>query len=77
MTIAQAPSSKDEDQDLSEVDRFPTLVRTFDVLDRLGSRLFDDALIPVSLAHNWAAYPLANAERVLRVLTEASLKKFP
>jgi hypothetical protein len=69
-----APNS-DMVSDLSSLDRFPTLGRTFDVLDRLGSRLFDDALIPASLAHNWAAYPLANAERVLRVLTEASLKK--
>jgi hypothetical protein len=67
----------DESDDLSRLIRFPTLARTFDVLDRLGSRLFDDALIPASLAHHWAAYPLANAERVLRILTEDSLRKLP
>lgn len=67
--------SKKDKNDLSELHRFPTLARTFEVLDRLGSRLYDDALIPVSLAHNWAAYPLANAERVLRVLTEQAIKR--
>ncbi len=66
--------SKKDKNDLSELHRFPTLARTFEVCDRLGSRLYDDALIPVALAHNWAAYPLANAERVLRVLTEQTIK---
>jgi hypothetical protein len=75
---SQARTDRDERQaDLSNLQRFPTLARAFDVLDRLGSRLFDDALIPASLAHNWAAYPLANAERVLRVLTEESLSRLP
>ncbi|MFJ5608203.1 hypothetical protein ACIQCJ_02240 [Streptomyces sp. NPDC093221] len=55
--------------------RFPTLKRTLEVLDQMGSRLYDDAVIPVSLAHNWAAYPLSNADRVLRVLTEQTITK--
>jgi len=72
---ANQPNAADQGGpgDLSDLARFPTLARTFDTLDRLGCRLFDDALIPASLAHNWAAYPLANAERVLRILTEDSL----
>jgi hypothetical protein len=61
--------------DLSAVQRFPTLRRTLDLLDGLGSRLYDNALIPVSLAHHWAAYPLVNAERILRVLTDQALKE--
>lgn len=72
-----ASATANQQADLSRLDRFPTLVRTCDVLDRLGSRLFDDALIPASLAHSWAAYPLANAERVLRILTEDSLSRLP
>jgi hypothetical protein len=55
--------------------RFPTLRRTFEVLDRMGTHLYDDAVIPVSLAHNWAAYPLSNADKVLRVLTEQTLSR--
>src|SRR5690606_31955272 len=58
----------------SKPERFPTLRRTFEVLDRMGSRLYDDAVIPVSLAHTWAAYPLNNADHVLRILTEETLK---
>ncbi|MFD1541544.1 hypothetical protein [Nonomuraea guangzhouensis] len=67
--------TKGEDSDYDLPSRFPTLKRTFEVLDRMGSRLYDDAVIPVSLAHNWAAYPLANADRVLRVLTEQAIAK--
>jgi hypothetical protein len=59
----------------SQPARFPTLKRTFDALDAMGTRLYDDAVIPVSLAHTWAAYPLNNADHVLRILTEDTLKK--
>lgn len=59
--------------DEAEAARFPTLKRTLEVLDRMGTRLYDDAVIPVALAHNFAAYPLANADHVLRVFTEESL----
>lgn len=55
--------------------RYPTLWRTFEVLDRMGTHLYDDAVIPVSLAHTWAAYPLNNADHVLRILTEETLKR--
>ncbi|UFN96785.1 hypothetical protein [Micromonospora aurantiaca] len=76
-TKREAPNPKDATppEDLSLASRFVTLRRTLEALDLLGTRLYDDALIPVSLAHHWAAYPLANAERVLRVLTEQSLGK--
>ncbi|MGC4749023.1 hypothetical protein ACLQ28_25675 [Micromonospora sp. DT201] len=63
------------DEDLSAVGRFSTLARALDLLDELGSRLYDDALIPVSLAHHWAAYPLVNTEHVLRLLTDQVLRR--
>ncbi|MEV4323248.1 hypothetical protein AB0J37_13550 [Microbispora rosea] len=66
--------TKESRNDFDNPSRFPTLRRTLEVLDRMGSRLYDDAVIPVSLAHNWAAYPLANADRVLRVLTEQAIR---
>jgi len=66
---------KGDGNDLSAFERFPTLPRTVDLLDRLGTRLYEDALIPVALAHHWAAYPLASADRVLRVLTERTLQR--
>ncbi len=66
--------TKGKDSGADNPSRFPTLRRTLEVLDRMGSRLYDDAVIPVSLAHNWAAYPLANADRVLRILTDQAIR---
>ncbi|MET7427216.1 hypothetical protein [Dactylosporangium sp. NPDC005555] len=67
------PKRQGPADDLSRLERYSTLQRTLALLDRLGTRLYDDALIPISLAHHWAAYPLANAERILRLLTENAL----
>jgi hypothetical protein len=71
---AYVKTSVDDPDTHSLPERVPTLRRTFEVLDRMGSRLYDDAVIPVSLAHTWAAYPLSNADHVLRILTEETLK---
>jgi hypothetical protein len=35
--------------------------------------LYEDALIPVALAHSFAAYPLTQAQHVLRLFTEETL----
>lgn len=37
------------------------------LLDRIGTRLYDDAVIPVALAHGWTAYPLRTAGTVLKL----------
>jgi hypothetical protein len=52
---------------------YPTLGPTCRLLDRIGTRLHDDALIPVALAHRWAAYPLRTAGTVLRLHAEEHL----
>jgi hypothetical protein len=52
---------------------YPTLGPTCRLLDRIGTRLHDDALIPVALAHRWAAYPLRTAGTVLRLHAEQHL----
>lgn len=50
---------------------YPTLGATCDVLDIIGTRLYPDATIPVALAHDFAAYPLESAGRVLRLHAES------
>ena len=37
--------------------------------------MYDDALIPVALAHRYAAIPLAQANSVLSLLTQDSLAR--
>jgi hypothetical protein len=54
---------------------YPTLGATCDVLDIIGTRLYPDATIPVALAHEFAAYPLENADRVLRLHAETLMEK--
>lgn len=52
---------------------YPTLRATCDVLDRIGTRLYVNATIPVALAHQWCAYPLAAAGHVLKLHAEEHL----
>jgi hypothetical protein len=58
-----------------EVADYPTLRATCSVLDSIGTRLYQDATIPVALAHKYAAYPLATAGRVLKLHAEEHLDR--
>ena len=57
------------------VEDYPTLRSTCSVLDRIGTRLYQDATIPVALAHKYVAYPLATAGRVLKLHAEEHLDR--
>jgi hypothetical protein len=52
---------------------YPTLRATCQILDRIGTRLYQDATIPVALAHKYVAYPLVTAGRVLKLHAEEHL----
>lgn len=52
---------------------YPTLRPTCEVLDRVRTRLYPDAVIPVALAHNAAALPLGVGQSVLRALAQQAL----
>jgi hypothetical protein len=67
------PYPSDESVDRSETSYYPTLRRTLRLLDEIGTRLYENALIPVALAHSFAAYPLTTASQVLRLLTDQAL----
>lgn len=51
----------------------PTLYRTLPasllLLDQIGTKLYQDGLIPVALAHDYASIPLRTGSRVLQLLT--------
>lgn len=54
---------------------YPTLRATCEMLDRIGTRLYENATIPVALAHQYAAYPLTSAGRVLKLHAEEHLSQ--
>lgn len=68
-----SPYPSDAAADRSDPLHYPTLKRTLLLLDQIGTRLYDNALIPVALAHSFAAYPLTTSTQVLRLLTEQTL----
>jgi hypothetical protein len=56
-----------------DLDDYPTLRATCSALDAIGTRLYDDATIPITLAHKYAAYPLTTAGQVLKPHAEERL----
>lgn len=68
-----SPYPSDASTDRSDPAFYPTMRRTLAMLDEVGTRLYDNALIPVALAHSYAAYPLTTSTHVLRLLTEQTL----
>jgi hypothetical protein len=54
---------------------YPTLRATCEVLDRIGTRLYPNATIPVALAHQYAAYPLTSAGHILKLHAEEHLDR--
>ncbi len=68
-----SPYGSDAQTDRSDPAHYPTLKRTLALLDEIGTQLYENALIPVALAHSFAAYPLTTSTQVLRLLTEQTL----
>ena len=50
-----------------------SLASTLALLDRLGTSLYEDALIPVALAHSFASIPLRTGSKVLTLLSRELL----
>jgi hypothetical protein len=62
-----------DDAETVDVTHYPMLKPTLAFLDRVGTLLYTDAVIPVALAHNFAALPLGVGSTVLRTLAQDSL----
>jgi hypothetical protein len=56
-----------------DLSQYPTLKPTLRLLDRIETRLYPDAVIPVALAHSAAALPLGTGSDVLRILAQDAL----
>ncbi|MFI9557896.1 hypothetical protein [Nonomuraea endophytica] len=52
---------------------YPSLAAVLDVVDRTGSSMYRDGLIPVALAHSKAAYPIGVGTDVLRLVARRKL----
>jgi hypothetical protein len=52
---------------------YPTLACTCALIEAIGTRLYDDATIPLVLAHRFAAFPVETAGEVLRLHVEQHL----
>jgi len=56
---------------------YETLGPTLALLDEIGTKLYQDALIPVALAHSYAAIPLRTGSKVLKLLSQEFLGRPP
>lgn len=52
---------------------YPCLASTLALLDRIGTSLYEDAVIPVALAHSFASIPLRTGSKVLTLLSRELL----
>ena len=52
---------------------YPTLPSILDVIDRTGSAMYQDAIIPIALAHGAAAYPIGVGTDVLKLVARRKL----
>jgi hypothetical protein len=67
---AAGPDGSNPSEDLSS---YPSLRSTVDALDRLQTRLYPNAVIPVALAHSEASLPLGTGRSVLTLLAQQHL----
>ncbi|TFE24621.1 hypothetical protein E0F15_21265 [Frankia sp. B2] len=56
-----------------DIASYPTLRRTLETLDRLQTRLYPNAVIPVALAHSASSLPLGTGRSVLTLLAQKQL----
>lgn len=59
--------------DPHEPSHYPILPDTLALLDRIGTNLYKDAVIPVALAHSYASIPLRTGSKVLTLLSRELL----
>jgi hypothetical protein len=52
---------------------YTTLSSTLALLDQIGTKLYEDAVIPVALAHSFASIPLKTGSRVLTLMSRELL----
>jgi hypothetical protein len=68
--LGRTDAEPDDDFDPAD---YPTLGCTCALIDAIGTRLYDDATIPLVLAHRYAAFPAETAGQVLKLYVEENL----
>lgn len=63
----------DSDGGMPEPEHYPTLSAILDVIDRTGSSMYIDGIIPVAAAHGKAAFPIGVGTDVLRLVAKHRL----
>src|SRR5690606_38645666 len=71
MPRAGAPYDSNGGQ--AEPEAYPTLTAILDVIDRTGSSMYIDGIIPVAAAHGKAAFPIGVGTDVLRLVAARRL----
>ncbi|WP_043732556.1 hypothetical protein [Nocardia asiatica] len=66
-------SPYDTNGGLSDPQNYPTLPAILDVIDRTGSSMYIDGIIPVAAAHGKAAFPIGVGTDVLRLVATKRL----
>lgn len=67
------PKRRETSADSFRPENYPTLPNALALLDRIGTTLYEDALIPVALAHSYASIPLRTGSKVLTLLARHHL----
>jgi hypothetical protein len=57
----------------SDPDAYPTLPAILDVIDRTGSSMYRNGVIPVAIAHGHAAFPIGVGTDVLKLVAQRKL----
>lgn len=74
VTVPRIPGGQPYGEASSEdLAQYPTLRPSLELLDRIGTRLYDNAVMPIALAHSAAALPLGTGTDVLRILAQDTL----
>jgi hypothetical protein len=61
--------------DPHEPSHYPELPRILYLLDQIGTLLYQDAVIPVALAHSAASIPLTTGSKILKLLSQKLLRE--
>ena len=73
MLVISIPKTSIHPPDAHNLDHYPTLSATLSLLDRIGTSLYENAIIPVALAHSFASIPLRTGSRVLTLMSRELL----
>ena len=73
MLVFTVPTISKEGSESYRAEKYANMGKAINLLDRLGTILYQDAIIPVALAHSAAAIPLQTGTKVLKLLSQTTV----